>query len=178
MVSTKQKTVQCVFLISMLPAIVCAHAPLKIQDFSAISTNDWSGQTNSKMLNNRTNKSFNHGTKNNPFTQKELINKFNQTVNIEYTTVNKYDTLGIRSHRLSFEHLPNWIKNAIPKKSEEEKRKFWQQAYIIIVQDDIKNGLEVYPISKNHFYQGYTQTSDIRTLEQSHPRLWSKIENY
>ena len=93
----------------MLPAMIFASTLVQPHGYDANLTNNWANKTNDEIFDNLSDKPLEHGTKKNHLTQQDLIDELSG-VNVEYTTVNKYDTLGIYPHILSFEKLPTWIK--------------------------------------------------------------------
>ena len=123
-----KKTRQCISLTLTLLVMIFAHSHVSKHNYNTNFADNCGAKTNNKVAGNLLEKSPEHGAQENPFTQQDLINKFTM-VDAEYTRVNKYDCLGVYPHILSFDEVPTWIKNAIPKNSEEEKRQFWQKAY-------------------------------------------------
>lgn len=129
-----------------------------------------------------------YGTQESPFTQKDLIKRFDNTgvgngieefttMNYDFVPVRKYDVLGINPRMVAFNTAPEWVKSLIPKSAVKDKLKFWRNAYMIIIQDGGKK-LSAYALSKDDYLKGYDTIPDIRSLEELHPALWHKIKDY
>ena len=130
-----------------------------------------------------------YGTKDNPFTQEDLIKKFDKvsfgikpskkfnTMAYDFVPVIKKDILGVNSRSISFDRAPEWIIKLIRKETYEEKRLFWKKSYMIIIQDN-GNELIAHTVSKDDFHQRYEIVLGLSSIEKNHKSLWFKIKDY